>query len=255
MSGGQIKDQGLAHLLSQALGEEMEGVQLEPSQVTWVREGRIPESLSGLTVWAGLVSDEPEEGRRLLLASSDEGWPDQLEELAETAARVLGVEQATTMLSGGQALESALGADCWILVTLPAMGDEGVLHLLLDEDMGEDLAPEASEPDSAEPTEHEFEVLTPGNGGAPAGPEELDPILDVPLDITVRLGSARRRVRDILALNSGAVLELDRQAGEAVDILVNGRMLAQGEVVIIDDNFGVRITDILSHSERINRLS
>jgi len=75
-------------------------------------------------------------------------------------------------------------------------------------------------------------------------------IMDVPLQVTVELGRTRKLIRDILELSPGSVIELDKLAGEAVDILVNGKLIAKGEVVVIDDNFGVRITEIVSPLER-----
>ncbi|MBC8016290.1 MAG: flagellar motor switch phosphatase FliY [Sporomusaceae bacterium] len=79
-------------------------------------------------------------------------------------------------------------------------------------------------------------------------------IMDVPLQVTVELGRTRKLIRDILELAPGSVVELDKLAGEPVDILVNGKLIAKGEVVVIDDNFGVRITDIVSPLERTNHL-
>ena len=82
-----------------------------------------------------------------------------------------------------------------------------------------------------------------GGGGAPS---PIDLIADIPVRVTVELGKARKSVSEILALNAGAVIELDKMAGEPVDILVNGKLIAHGEVVVIDENFGVRITDIVA---------
>jgi len=82
----------------------------------------------------------------------------------------------------------------------------------------------------------------------------LDLILDVPLQLTVELGRARRQVRDILNLGPGSVIELNKLAGENVDVLVNGKLIARGEVVVIDENFGVRITEIVSRAERVKNL-
>jgi len=79
-------------------------------------------------------------------------------------------------------------------------------------------------------------------------------IMDVPLQVTVELGRTRKLIRDILELAPGSVIELDKLAGEPVDILVNGKLIAKGEVVVIDDNFGVRITDIVSPIERASHL-
>ena len=82
----------------------------------------------------------------------------------------------------------------------------------------------------------------------------LDMLLDIPLQVTVELGRTKRSVKEILELASGSIIELDKLAGEPVDILVNSRLIAKGEVVVIDENFGVRITDILSKADRLNNL-
>ncbi len=79
-------------------------------------------------------------------------------------------------------------------------------------------------------------------------------LLDIPLQVTVELGRTKRSVKEILELSCGSIIELDKLAGEPVDILVNNRLIAKGEVVVIDENFGVRITDILSQAERLNNL-
>lgn len=93
-------------------------------------------------------------------------------------------------------------------------------------------------------------------GGAKAEmPQNLDLIMDVPLQITVELGKSRKTIKEILTLGPGSVVELDKLAGEPVDVLVNGKLVAKGEVVVIDENFGVRITDIVSPMERFGKLT
>lgn len=82
----------------------------------------------------------------------------------------------------------------------------------------------------------------------------LDMLLDIPLKVTVELGKTKRSVKDILDLSAGSIIELDKLAGEPVDILVNGKLIAEGEVVVIDENFGVRVTDIISATDRIMSL-
>ena len=82
----------------------------------------------------------------------------------------------------------------------------------------------------------------------------LNMLLDIPLQVTVELGRTKRSVKEILEMSSGSIIELDKLAGEPVDILVNNRHIAKGEVVVIDENFGVRITDILSQTDRLNNL-
>jgi flagellar motor switch protein FliN len=82
----------------------------------------------------------------------------------------------------------------------------------------------------------------------------LDVILDVPVTITLEVGRAKIPIRNLLQLNQGSVVELERAAGEALDVYVNGTLIAQGEVVVVNDRFGVRLTDVVSPSERIKRL-
>lgn len=82
----------------------------------------------------------------------------------------------------------------------------------------------------------------------------LDLLMDVPLKVTVELGRTKRTIKDILDLSSGSIIELDKLAGEPVDVLVNEKLIAKGEVVVIDENFGVRVTDIISQSERLLKL-
>ncbi|MDP4083045.1 MAG: flagellar motor switch phosphatase FliY [Bacillota bacterium] len=84
--------------------------------------------------------------------------------------------------------------------------------------------------------------------------KNLDMLLDIPLQVTVELGKTKRTVKEILELTSGSIIELDKLAGEPVDILVNNRLVAKGEVVVIDENFGVRVTDIISQTDRIKNL-
>lgn len=82
----------------------------------------------------------------------------------------------------------------------------------------------------------------------------LEILLDVPLDISVELGRSRMSIQELLNLGPGSVVELDKVAGEPLDILVNQRLVARGEAVVVNDKFGVRITDIISPSERVARL-
>lgn len=85
-------------------------------------------------------------------------------------------------------------------------------------------------------------------------PNNIDLLLDIPLQVTVELGRTKKMVKEILEVSPGSIIELDKLAGEPVDILVNNKLIAVGEVVVIDDNFGVRVTDILSPMDRISKL-
>jgi len=83
----------------------------------------------------------------------------------------------------------------------------------------------------------------------------LDVILDVPVTISMEIGRTQINIRNLLQLNQGSVVELDRLAGEPMDVLVNGTLVAHGEVVVVNDKFGIRLTDVISASERIKRLA
>ncbi len=87
----------------------------------------------------------------------------------------------------------------------------------------------------------------------PAG-DKLEVILDVPVTLSLEVGRTRIAIRNLLQLNQGSVVELDRAAGEPLDVFVNGTMVAHGEVVVVNDKFGVRFTDVVSPAERIRRL-
>ena len=80
-------------------------------------------------------------------------------------------------------------------------------------------------------------------------------ILDIPVMISMEVGSTQIPIRNLLQLNQGSVVELDRLAGEPLDVLVNGTLIAHGEVVMVNEKFGIRLTDVVSPSERIKRLS
>ena len=95
----------------------------------------------------------------------------------------------------------------------------------------------------------------PGNGAAPGAPNDLNMILDIPVQLTVELGRVRIPIKNILQLAQGSVVELEALAGEPMDVLVNGYLIAQGEVVVVNEKFGVRLTDIVTPSERMRRLS
>ena len=87
-----------------------------------------------------------------------------------------------------------------------------------------------------------------------AGGEKLDAILDIPVSISMEVGRSNITIRNLLQLNQGSVIELDRVAGESLDVLVNGTLIAHGEVVVVNDKFGIRLTDVISQLERIKKL-
>jgi flagellar motor switch protein FliN/FliY len=94
----------------------------------------------------------------------------------------------------------------------------------------------------------------PGAAPAAAPVQSLDFVLDIPLKVTVELGRSRMSIRDILQLQQGSVVELSKLAGDPLEILVNEKLIARGEVVVVNEKFGIRLTDIISPVERIEQL-
>jgi len=102
-------------------------------------------------------------------------------------------------------------------------------------------------------TEGVFAALGAQEGAG--GLQDIDMILDIPVKLTVELGRTKMTIKELLRLSQGSVVSLDGLAGEPLDILINGYLIAQGEVVVVADKYGVRITDIITPSERMRRLS
>ncbi len=108
----------------------------------------------------------------------------------------------------------------------------------------------ADTPENAEPAN--FQELTEGGGGG--GEVNLDMILDVPVTLSMEIGRTKMSIRNLLQLNQGSVVELDRLAGEPMDVRVNGTLVAHAEVVVVNEKFGIRLTDVVSAEERIKNL-
>jgi flagellar motor switch protein FliN/FliY len=114
-----------------------------------------------------------------------------------------------------------------------------------------------TQPQTDDTNAAQFDALQAvGGGGALDGGTDmnLDVILDVPVVLSLEVGRTRMPIRNLLQLNQGSVVELERGAGEPLDVFVNGTLIAHGEVVVVNDRFGVRLTDVVSPSERIRRL-
>lgn len=92
--------------------------------------------------------------------------------------------------------------------------------------------------------------------GVPRAPDDvnLDVILDIPVTISMEIGRTKINIRNLLQLNQGSVVELDRLAGEPLDVLVNGTLIAHGEVVVVNEKYGIRLTDVISPAERVKKL-
>jgi flagellar motor switch protein FliN/FliY len=107
------------------------------------------------------------------------------------------------------------------------------------------------DPKTAAVARAQFNDLGPNSAGATGGEVNLNMIMDVSVTLALEVGRARMSVRELLQLAPGAIVELDRTAGEPLDVLVNGVRIARGEVVVINDKFGIRLTDVVSATERM----
>lgn len=153
--------------------------------------------------------------------------------------------------------ENPVGMDDWAAAMAEQASSVGAGGVSAENDWGAALAEQAAAtPQQAPafaPPKAQFEQLTPSSV-APGTPNNIDMILDIPVNLTVELGRTKLAIRSLLQLAQGSVVELDGLAGEPMDVLVNGCLIAQGEVVVVNDKFGIRLTDIISPSERIRRL-
>jgi flagellar motor switch protein FliN/FliY len=118
--------------------------------------------------------------------------------------------------------------------------------------LGAGTAPGAAQPQTAAQPAAIFSNLS--GATAAGGSQEIDLVLDIPVQLTVELGRTKISIRNILQLAQGSVIELDGLAGEPMNVLVNGCLVAQGEVVVVNDKFGIRLTDIITPSERVRKL-
>ena len=112
----------------------------------------------------------------------------------------------------------------------------------------------ATKPSSSRLPMEEFGSVPRNNQPVTLDGPNLDVILDIPVSISMEVGSTDINIRNLLQLNQGSVIELDRLAGEPLDVLVNGTLIAHGEVVVVNEKFGIRLTDVISPSERIKKL-
>jgi flagellar motor switch protein FliN/FliY len=117
---------------------------------------------------------------------------------------------------------------------------------------GAKTPPPATAP-SPSPAPASFPSLD-GGGAAPA-PKNIDFILDIPMQVTVQVGSTKMVIRELLQLGQGSVIELEKLAGEPMEVLVNNKLVARGEVVVVNEKFGIRLTDVISAAERVQQLA
>ena len=141
-----------------------------------------------------------------------------------------------------------------------ALADEWAAALEETGDVGQDdidallAADAATAPAGNRLAMEEFGSVPKNNEPVTLDGPNLDVILDIPVSISREVGSTEINIRTLLQLNQGSVIELDRLAGEPLDVLVNGTLIAHGEVVVVNEKFGIRLTDVISPSERIKKL-
>ena len=118
-----------------------------------------------------------------------------------------------------------------------------------------DVSHQAGEPAGAASQTAQPASFPPVEKSGQAGaPNNLEFILDIPMQVTVQVGSARMQIREILQLGQGSVIELEKLAGEPMEVLVNNKLVAKGEVVVVNDKFGIRLTDVISTAQRVQQL-
>lgn len=168
---------------------------------------------------------------------SDEENNESVEESSGDVEEKLDADQLADEVAGG--MEDEALADEWAA----AMEEAGET-----EDDNED------DTDVEQAQLEDFQESSAFASEADLNNPDLDVILDIPVTISMEVGNTSIPIRNLLQLNQGSVIELDRLAGEPLDVLVNGTLIAHGEVVMVNEKFGIRLTDVVSQQERINRL-
>lgn len=153
-----------------------------------------------------------------------------MSEDTELKDKALADEWAAALEEQGDAADNGAQADAWA------------------EAMQEQAAGESAQQADRAP------VKQLDDSSRPRGDVDLDMVLDIPVTISMEIGRTRIPIRNLLQLSQGSVVELDRLAGEPMDVLVNDTLIAHGEVVVVNDKFGIRLTDVISPSERIKKL-
>jgi len=142
---------------------------------------------------------------------------------------------------------------------------DGLQETVSADDWAAAMAEAGAAPAPAEPTEAAQVAAPPANAAAhlfpaldaqaPMAAADIDMVMDIPVQLSVELGRTRLTIKNILQLGQGSVVELDGMAGEPMDICVNGYLIAQGEVVVVDDKYGIRVTDIITPADRLHRIN
>lgn len=159
-----------------------------------------------------------------------------------------------------EAVSSAEGEADWgdaMAEQAAAEGDAGATEAGGEADWGDAMAEQSASENVMAATKAEPQVFSELNGKNIETDTEndIDFILDIPVQLTVELGRTKIAIKNLLQLAQGSVVELDGLAGEPMDVLVNGCLIAQGEVVVVNDKFGIRLTDIITPAERIRKIN
>lgn len=277
--------ESVAKAVSEAIGTEAKIVPGEPEKLA-VNDVLQQGEEAGLSVQFGLTN--PETNGQLIFFTAQtvealgkaliEGeLPDDVENIVPEVRPMLeAIVQGICAGVGARAEQSMIACDLAIrfhsLALSPALENERQLYAVpisigigsesfeakwfFDYRTGAIFVKPPTEGDEEGGTDAPFEQLD-GNPSllATTSDASFERLLDIPLEISVELGRVKMLVSDVVELGSGSVIEVEKSAGEPVDVLVNGRLVARGEVVVIEDNFGVRITEILSRQDRLNRLN
>ncbi len=206
--------------------------------------------------WIGLVKGEE-------AVEVDEGAVSELrgqfEAIVQGLCQAVGAVRGETMVASGLSIRyhvpsfPANLANGDLLRTRVAAATEsfrGETIWLMDAETAETIVNAESESDGV----GGFESAALPSGARDVEPSGLELLMDIPLEISVELGRVKMLVKDVVDLGTGSIVEIEKAAGEPVDVMVNGRLVARGEVVVIEDNFGVRITEILNPHERLMKL-
>lgn len=164
------------------------------------------------------------------------------EEPAEAESSSVDMDDWAAALAEQSAGESSSAEDDWSAA-------------LAEQTAGEAAQTSTAAPAPAANVKPAPDLFKPLNVGGSGGNSDIDMVMDIPVQLSVELGRTKLTIKNILQLGQGSVVELDGLAGEPMDIYVNGYLIAQGEVVVVDDKYGIRITDIITPSDRINRLN
>ena len=214
----------------QTVDEQNEAVNAENSAPD---EKVKPEEQSPETLVAEGVEDSSEEDLEAKMAAAMSGEIDDSEDDLED-------QMAAAM--AGEIDDSEDGLEAQMAAALAEGSDES-MEEALSEEGGDDTTPVKSV---------SFQQLAPSDEVVEK--DNIDRLMDVGLNLSVELGRKEMRIKEILGLGPGKIIELDKLAGEPVDLLVNGKLLAKGEVVVVDENFGVRITELINPVDRIKML-